>query len=202
MKIVALAMNDAKFDRSSPIVFIKGDEKTISFHEDKVWIPSYASLMWPEVEFLCRLSRDLYMAENAEEAANAIGLITIGNDFTCLPDLMPPADVHLPTAKSFKGACGIGKSWFSVQEYWEIVGNNPDTWMTVYVNGVMAQNGSYHNLRLELFDGLAYASKYIPFTVGDMFLSGTVAHRHYSLKSGDYVEAKIEGFGELVTEIE
>jgi 2-keto-4-pentenoate hydratase/2-oxohepta-3-ene-1,7-dioic acid hydratase in catechol pathway len=143
--------------------------------------------------------------------ADALGHVagyTVANDLSAR-DLSRRAEVAVGSPfkmdwlshKNFDGACPLGP-WITPAEW---IDDPQALAMQLSINGVMKQDSNTSAMIFSLAEQIRDLSERITLWPGDVILTGTPAgvglSRDEFLKPGDVMRARIEGLGELVTEM-
>jgi 2-keto-4-pentenoate hydratase/2-oxohepta-3-ene-1,7-dioic acid hydratase in catechol pathway len=154
---------------------------------DPIVIPPDASDPHFEGEMVVVISKQLRRASR-EEAAEAIFGITCGNDVS-------DRNWQRNTDRQFWRAKGCDT--FGPVGPWIVTGlNYSDLDLQTRVNGEVVQHQRTSDLLIGVPEILAYASRYLTISPGDILFTGTPGATK-KLAPGDVVEVEIEGVGVL-----
>jgi len=156
-----------------PVLFIKPPSVLRSVHavDEKIGLtlPTHSQNIHHEVELVFRVDRDGYQM-TVEEAARALGAVTVGLDMTLRDLQMESKKKGTPwtTGKVFKDAAVVGP-WLRLSDFT----NYLDEPFTLAINEKIVQRETGRQMRLSPAECLAHASQYFPVCAGDLLFTGT-----------------------------
>lgn len=160
-----------------PLVFLKSEGGLST--DNSVLIPSFTKDLQHEIELAVRLGPLLIPSE-----------VALAIDLTArdIQSELKAKGLPWALAKSFKNSCPVSPwipfeshEWFSSLQF------------SLAVNGQKRQQGKVKDMIFELSELIAFLNEKFPVTPGDIILTGTPAGVG-SLKSGDHLNASIEGW--------
>lgn len=181
-----------------PVIFSKFND-ALAEDGQEIVLPRWHRCYDYEAELVVVMGKPLYHAGSEEEAQDAVGGYTCGNDLSAR-DCQFRSNQWL-LGKSFPGFAPIGPrivpaSEFDLQKPHRI---------TCELNGVIVQDDDVTNMIFSCAEIIAYISQFMPLSQGDLIFTGTPAgvilgkpkgHRTW-LMPGDEVSVTIEGIGTL-----
>jgi 2-keto-4-pentenoate hydratase/2-oxohepta-3-ene-1,7-dioic acid hydratase in catechol pathway len=179
MKIIGLANNYKGMpeEDKEPLIFWKGDESTYN-SSGLIIIPKEFNLVWPEVELA--VIKTIHGIKYG-----------VANDVTA--DSLEGRNVHLAKSKSLQGFCPISRKW---RDFY-----NPNSILTLSVNGEVIQKDSLNNIRYTPEKAIEVVDRLFGFYIGDIIIMGTPPHPYYNLKDGDVVHARISSIDSIISNI-
>lgn len=202
-KIIALGKNyrahAAEFSEEvpeEPMYFNKLPECMVGHNHVVSPPPGYAGRLDHEVELAVVIGRQLKSAAPAD-AMECVAGYSVANDLSLRSLQGIDRDARYPwfRSKNFDGACPIGPCFAPVTFLNEFPLN-----VTAHVNGELRQSSHTDEMVVKVPQALSYLSQHLTLNPGDIVLMGTPAGVG-PLVDGDEVVCRIEGIGELRTEI-
>ncbi len=181
-----------------PVIFSKFND-ALAEDGDKIVLPPWHRCYDYEAELVAVMGRRLYHAESEDEARDAIGGYTCGNDLSAR-DCQFRSNQWL-IGKSFPGFAPIGP-WIVPAEQFDP--SQPHR-ITCELNGVTVQDDDVTGMIFSCGQIVHYISQFIQLEPGDLIFTGTPAGvilghpkgQRVWLKPGDEVAVTIEGIGTL-----
>ena len=183
---------------AEPVIFSKFNDALAS-DGDKIALPPWHRCYDYEAELVAVMGRRLYHAASEDEAWDAIGGYTCGNDLSAR-DCQFRSNQWL-IGKSFPGFAPVGPWIVPASQF------DPRTphRITCELNGVTVQDDDVTGMIFSCGAIAAYISEFMPLEPGDLIFTGTPAGvilghpkgQRTWLKPGDGVAVTIEGIGTL-----
>ena len=150
-----------------------------------------------ETELVIVIGRDGFNIPKDKAFEHVFGY-AVGNDVTCRKAQFQTSQWLVGKAWPNSGPCG--PCVVTADEF-----DPSDKSLKTYVNGELRQDGNTGEMMFKVDDIIAYASRYLPLSKGDLIFTGTpegVAHEKKTgyLKDGDKIDSVIEGIGTLHNE--
>jgi 5-carboxymethyl-2-hydroxymuconate isomerase len=201
-KIVCVGRNYAEHIRelgnekpTQPVIFMKPASAVIG-DGDQIRIPSYSSDCHHEVELALLMGRRA-SSITANEALPSIAGYGVAIDLTLRDVQASLKEKGLPweIAKGFDTSCPLSSFVPASQ-----ISDPHDLRLMLEVNGQQRQDGSSSQMITRIPELLAYISSIFTLEEGDVILTGTPAGVS-AIKSGDTVQAAIEGVARLTVTV-
>jgi acylpyruvate hydrolase len=179
-----------------PTVFAKFARALIA-DGDPIMLPSISDKVDWEVELVIVIGHEVRNA-GPEEAANAIGGFTVGNDVTAR-DLQGRTSQWLQ-GKTCESTTPVGPSMTTTDE----TGIEPDLAIQCAVDGLLRQESRTSDLVFKPVELVMYISQILTLEPGDLIFTGTPGGVGQAmvppvfLEEGQTVTSSIEGIGRLV----
>lgn len=196
-------------NKTFPFFFMKPPTTTIRGANMPVALPAFSPdhIDW-EVE-LTLVIGDYVKEVDPDEAKDAIAGYTIGLDMSNRRLKLNPEREEQDRTAFHEWLCGKWHDGFAPVGPCIVVNDggfdptNAD--ISLAVNGQVMQSSNTANMVFNVYEIVSYASKIMTLEPGDLIMTGTPsgvgAARNIYLKSGDEIEASIEGIGTLVTAV-
>ncbi len=172
-----------------PLLFLKPPSSLLA-PEETILIPPQSQQVEHEAELAVVIGKSGRWIE-PDEARKFIFGYTIANDVTARD--LQRSDGQWTRGKGFDTFCPIGPV---IQTEFD----DSDALITCKVNGQVRQLASTRDMIFPVETIIAFVSSVMTLNAGDVILTGTPAGVGV-LKSGDKIEIKIEGIGELVNKV-
>ena len=183
---------------AEPVIFSKFNDALAS-DGDKIALPPWHRCYDYEAELVAVMGRRLYHAASEDEAWDASGGYTCGNDLSAR-DCQFRSNQWL-IGKTFPGFAPVGPRIVPAAEF------DPQTphRITCTRNGVTVQDDDVTNMIFSCAQIVQYISQFMPLAPGDLIFTGTPAGvvlgkpkgSRVWLRPGDEVSVTIEGIGTL-----
>lgn len=194
MKILGIGKNYvnkleevAASKNGTQIIFSK-PETSLAINNEDVAYPSFTENLIYEVELVVKIGKT---GKNiaVKDAAKYISEIGVGIDYTAKDIHTIYRDVKGPwdLAKGFDGAAPIS-SFKPVSDFPDLSNINFD----LKINGKEVQNGNTNFMIYNFAEIIAYTSKFMTLTPGDLIFTGTPATGAGPIFKGDHLQASIE----------
>jgi 2-keto-4-pentenoate hydratase/2-oxohepta-3-ene-1,7-dioic acid hydratase in catechol pathway len=179
-----------------PIAFLKAYRALIGAN-DEIRYPPLTHELDYEVELVAVIGATV----NRDDPLSSVLGYTVGNDVSAR-DLQrsgpPGVGMDLFAAKSQDQTTGLGP-WIVTRD--EFPAGSPKLRLTLKVNGEVRQDGSTAEMTWDVAELVRFVDERSTFECGDVLFTGTPAGTGHAtgrfLRSGDVVEATIEGVGTL-----
>lgn len=181
---------------SEPVLFLKPGTSLRGFYQNIV-LPKFQGHCHHELELAVVFDKVVHKAR-AQEVEHAIYGYALALDLT-LRDVQAELKKYgLPweMAKAFDGSCPVSPIIPK-----DAIPDPDNLSFKLTVNGKPRQEGNTQMMLWKTFDLIAYISQYFTLLPGDMVLTGTPAGVG-PLKSGDRLEAELEGKYRFETTVE
>lgn len=175
-----------------PILFGKFASLSIS-DGDIIMYPKWATRIDPEPELAVVIGKECKNVSK-DKAMECVFGYTIVNDITERDIEFKDMAKGLPwfRSKNFDTSLSIGPYIVTKDE----IKSPHNLNIELYVNGTLKQKGNTSDMIFKIDETIAYISKFITLTPGDVISTGTVPHI-LPINKGDEVVVKIEKIGEL-----
>ncbi len=181
-----------------PVIFSKFND-ALAEDGQEIALPPWHRCYDYEAELVAVIGKALYHAQSEEEAREAIGGYTCGNDLSAR-DCQFRSNQWL-IGKSFPGFAPVGPRIVPAAEFDPQASHR----IVCEVNGVTVQDDNVTNMIFSCAGIAAYISQFTPLSPGDLIFTGTPAGvilgrpkgQRTWLKPGDEVAVTIEGIGTL-----
>ena len=191
-KVIGLAYNykslvGKKDHYDEPLFFFKSPTSLVG-HNGVVVYPSFADVVWHEVELAIVIGRECKNV-SVQEASSYILGYTCGNDITC--ENINGRDWHLARSKGLDTFCPLGP--------YLVTGIDTDNLaVRSYINSRLTQESTTADRILSDTETVSLISQYLTLMPGDVILTGTPAGaREARIASGDTISVEIENIGIL-----
>lgn len=173
----------------SPVLFIKPPSALADLEQGIQWNTSLGSCHY-ECELSLRIDQPLSQANDAKQALDAIGAVTLGLDLTLrdLQDALKKKGQPWERSKAFDGSCMLAQ-WIPVQD---VVQDWADVHYTLDVNAERRQTGDTAYLIFDIASLLMEISQVFSLEPGDVVMTGTPAGVA-ALQSGDELVMTLQG---------
>lgn len=164
----------------SPVLFMKPPSSLLGLQDGIVWNHDLGECHF-ECELSLRIDQPLSKAQDATQALQAIGAITLGLDLTLrdLQNTLKAKGYPWERAKSFDGSCILAE-WVAVDE----VADWANLEFSFAINGEQKQHGFTHDMIFDVAALLLDISHSFSLEAGDVIMTGTPAGVA-ALASGD-----------------
>lgn len=164
----------------SPVLFMKPPSSLLGLQDGIVWNHDLGECHF-ECELSLRIDQPLSKAQDATQALQAIGAITLGLDLTLrdLQNTLKAKGYPWERAKSFDGSCILAE-WVAVDE----VTDWANLEFSFAINGEQKQHGFTHDMIFDVAALLLDISHSFSLEAGDVIMTGTPAGVA-ALASGD-----------------
>lgn len=164
----------------SPVLFIKPPSSLLSLTDGIAWNQALGECHF-ECELSLRIDRPLSKAQDAVQALQAVGALTLGLDLTLrdLQNILKAKGYPWERAKSFDGSCVLAE-WVTVDEVtdWQKLE------FSFAINGEQKQQGLTQDMIFDVATLLVDISHSFSLQEGDVIMTGTPAGVA-ALASGD-----------------
>jgi len=202
MKIICVGRNYAKHIEEldnirpdKPVIFVKPDSSRLK-NSKPFFYPEHSQNIHYEAELVLRVCKNgkHILPKFAKDYVNEI---TVGIDFTARDTQSELKSKGLPweLAKAFDDSAAIGE-FNPLKDFPSIDNVN----FSLEKNGVEVQNGNSSMMLFQIYELIAFVSKYISLKQGDLLFTGTPAGVG-PIAIGDEFIGKLEGTEVLKTRV-
>jgi 2-dehydro-3-deoxy-D-arabinonate dehydratase len=186
---------DQVYTAARPELFFKALPGRVVGHETAIWVRADSHWSVPEPELA------VYYAPDSHDQLWPVGF-ALGNDVSAR-DIEGENPLYLPQAKVWERSCALGP-------YVELRPGGPDAPVTLGLEiqregeTVYADTVSTSRMRRSLEELGAYLGRHMRFPAGVVLLTGTglVPPADFTLRPGDVVTIRVEGWGALQNFVE
>lgn len=202
MKIIAVGMNYKAHIKElgdpvpqEPVIFMKPGSAILKNHKTFV-IPDFSNEIHYETELVIKISRSGKSIER-QSARSHYDEITVGIDFTArdLQRSLRAKANPWELCKAFDHAAGLGE-FVTIEQ----LKNRENIEFGLEINGKVVQHGFSSDMLFGFDDIVAYVSRFITLSKGDLIYTGTPSGIG-PVHNGDLLEGYLEGTKVLVIPI-
>lgn len=170
------------------LIFTKPETTIVTGNKD-IEYPDITNEIVYEVELVVKIGKTGKNISLAD-AASYISEVAVGIDYTATDILKKSRNIKWPwaLAKGFDGASPIS-NFKPVNDFTDLDNINFD----LKINGEQKQVGNTSLMIYNFSEIIAYVSKFMTLSPGDLFFTGTPAVGADLIYKGDHLQASIEG---------
>lgn len=182
---MALNYKGVGSNTETPLYFVKS-LNTLNGNNSKIAYPNDTKSLWTEVELAIIIKEECFNIP-LEEVKNYILGITVACDLT--RKNIHDRDHHLAYSKSLPGFCPIDMENILSIDNLDV----DDINMSTEINGLITQSGNTKDMIYNIFETVAYLSKFTKLSKNDVILTGTPSGvENNIIKKGDKVVSRLE----------
>lgn len=182
---MALNYKGVGITTQTPLYFVKS-LNTLNGNNSKIPYPNDTISLWTEVELAIIIKKNGFNIP-LEKVKNYILGITVACDLT--RKNIHDRDHHLAYSKSLPGFCPIDmENVLSIDNL-----DLENISLSTEINGIITQSGNTKDMIYNVFETVAYLSKFTKLSENDVILTGTPSGvENNIIKKGDKVISRLE----------